>query len=172
MLLELSKLQNSPVGSFDEGGLVGVVRQVIVDKDEAKVIGFLVKLKGIMAPTRAVSFQDVIDIDQAGIVVRSAESLVEQDEIVRISEILKTNFNLIGLRALSKEKKYLGRVYDALIESTSGDVMRIYVKHLFNDYVFESSQIEEITNKEIKLKTEKRQRAKRQVEAIAEVETA
>ena len=172
MLIELSKLQNSPVGSFDEGGLIGTIRQVVIDKDDAKVIGFAIKLSGIFSPVRVASIQDVVDIDQAGVVLRSAESLVDKDEVVRISQILKLNFKLMGLKAFSKEGKYLGRVYDALVDSNTGDIMRIYVKHLFADYVFERSQIDEITLKMVKLRTEKRQRAKRQVESLAQAKVA
>jgi sporulation protein YlmC with PRC-barrel domain len=172
MLLELSKLQNLSVGSFDEGDLIGVVKKVIIDKEDANVIGFVVKRHGFFGAIKAASFQDVVDIDRAGIVLRSAEALVDQNEIVRIAQIISSKFNLIGLRAISKEKKYLGRVYDGLIDSTTGDITRLYVKHLLNEYVFERNQIDEITNTEVRLKTEKRQRAKKQAEMVTEAKIA
>ncbi len=168
MLLELSKIAGLSVGSFDEGALVGKIVKPVISYKEKKVLGFVVKPSGFLAQNKVISIEDVIDIDQSGLVVRSAESLIDLGEVVRMSEIIKSKFKLIGLGVESKEGKYLGNVYDALVDSSSGEIIRIYVRQFLSDYVFDHSQIEEITLKMVKLRTEKRQRAKKTIESFSQ----
>jgi len=172
MLLEFSILNQLPVGSFEEGGLIGKVAKTIFSKSEGRVLGFLVKLPGVFSGQKIASFEDVISIDQAGVVVRSSESLVDKNEIVRVNEILKSNFSLLGLKAVAKDKKNLGRVSDALIDTDSGELMRLYVKHFFSSLVFERSQIQEITLKNVVLKAEREEKAKKPIENLAQAEVA
>jgi uncharacterized protein YrrD len=172
MLIELSLLNKLPVGSFDEGGLVGKVAKVIISRENAKILGFLVKLPGFLGQTKVASFEDIVSIDQAGIVLRSSEMLVDKDEIVRIDKLLKDRFELIGLKAIAKNKTSLGIVQDALFDSDSGDLMRLYIKKFFKDYVFERSQIIEMTLKYVRLETERKEKAKKTIESLAQAEIA
>jgi len=172
MLIELSKLPDTPVGSFEEGGFVGKVQKPIINPEEGRLIGFLVKTGGFFGKDKIASIGDVIDIDRGGLVLRSSDCLVEKDEIVRISEIIKTNFKLINLKAVQKNSKFIGRVKDALIDSNTGDIMRLYVRRYFQEFVFERSQIVEITLKNVVLKTDKTQKVKKPVAELARAEIA
>lgn len=172
MLIELSVLNQLPVGSFDEGGLIGKVIRTIISREDGRVLGFVVKRSGLFGETKIASFDDIISIDRSGVVLRSSESLVEKDEIIRIGEILKERFNLIGLKAVDKNKNNLGRVSDALINTDTGDIMRIYVKKFIKDYVFEHSQIEEITLKNIVLRLERKEKSKQPIKGLVQAEVA
>jgi sporulation protein YlmC with PRC-barrel domain len=172
MLIELSILNQLPVGSFDEGGLIGKVLRTIISRKDGRVLGFVVKKMGFFGETKIASFEDIISIDQVGIVIRSSESLVDKEEIIRIGEILKEKFDLIGLKAVAKNKANLGRVADALVNTDTGDIMRVYVKKFFKDYVFEHSQIEEITLKNIVLHIERKEKAKKPIKGLAQAEVA
>lgn len=160
-----------PVGSFDEGHLIGKVAKVVIGYKEQQVLGFIVKPSGLFAKSKLASIEDVVDIDQAGLVIHSAENLVEPDEVVRIAQILNENFDLIGLSVISREGKSLGKVYNALVDTQTGSISRIYVRQFINDYVFDHTQIDEITLKMVKLRSEKRQRARKHLEALSEPKT-
>ncbi len=168
MLLELSKIRGVPVGVMDEQKAVGSVEMPVVLADDAKVIGFLIRLKGIMSRKKVVSFADVVDLDGKGLVVNSADNLLAIDEILRIKDILRQGFKLIGLPAKTKNKKYLGRITDAVIETTSGDIIRLYVKNLLDERIFERSMIHDIKPKEIILTFDDRKSAKKEVAADAQ----
>lgn len=168
MLLELSKIKNIPVGVMDEQKAVGSVEAPVIFADDAKVIGFLVRLKGIMSQKKVVSFADVVDLDGKGLVINSADNLLAIDEILRIKDILKQGFKLIGLPAKTKNKKYLGRITDSVIETTSGDIIRIYVKNLLDERIFERSMIHDIKPKEVILTFDDRKSAKKEVAADAQ----
>jgi uncharacterized protein YrrD len=160
MLIELTKLENVPVGAMDEGAAIGKVRRTLVSPEEEKLIGITVKTAGFFGKVLVVSIQDVVDIDRGGVVVRSRDALVTPDEIVRIKEIFKKKFSLIGLRVKDKSGKTLGRVSDAVVESETGAICRLYVKSLLNELVYEHSQIEKITWTEAVVKSEREARAK------------
>ena len=160
MLLEVSKIKNMPVGAMDEGALIGKVEKVIIQPEEGKIIGFLVMVPGFLAQPKVVSFQDVVSIDAQGLVINSGNNLLDKDEIVRIGELIKTKFSLTGLPAKTKNKKYLGRVRDVVIEANSGDVIRIYVKNLWDEKIFERSMIYKISPTEVILTFDPRKKVK------------
>lgn len=166
MLLELSKTKGIPVGVMDEQKAVGIVQAAVIFADEAKVIGFLVKPKGILTPKKVVSFQDVVGIDPKGLVINSADNLLPTDEVLRIKEILKSGFKLIGLPARTKNKKYLGRITDVVIETISGDIIRLYVRNLLDERIFERSMIHDIKPKEVILTFDNRKKVVKK-EAVA-----
>ena len=172
MLIELSKLQNLPVGALDEGALVGRVHRVVVNPEDTKIIGYLVWVGKILPKGLILSQQDVVDIDQSGIVTHNRENLLEKEEVVRINEIIKHKFNLIGLKARAKSGEYLGKITDAVADTGSGDILRIYVRKIYQELVFERSQIEKITWKEMILKCDPKERVEAKEPAGVRAEAA
>lgn len=154
MLIELKNLENMSVGSFEEQTMIGKVYEIIVSPEEAKLLGFLVKIGTFIPKFKIASMQDVVDIDQNGITVKSSEALVEKDEIIRISKILKHKFNLIDLPARNQKDQSLGRVSNALVETQSGDVLRLYLTNFLQNRVFERSQIVKMDETKVILKDE------------------
>ncbi|MDH4358370.1 MAG: hypothetical protein OEV37_00260 [Candidatus Berkelbacteria bacterium] len=172
MLIELSKLENMPVGALDEVAYVGKVRRAVVNPNEIKLIGLTVWVGTLFPRMYAVSLHDIVDIDKGGVVVNSRENLLGVGEVVRIAEIVKHRFSLIGLKARSRKGQGFGRVQDAVADTTTGEILRIYVKKLLGDSrVFERSQIEKITWRETVLKCEPEEKTKEKV-VVPEAELA
>ena len=152
MLIELNKLERLAVGVMDEGTAIGNVYRVVISPDELKVIGFTIRIGGIFPKIRAVSFFDVVDIDANGLTIHSRDNLADATEVVRLNELIRKKYSLISQPVRTKSGKKIGRVSDALIETTVGDVLRVYSKSLLSDYVFERSQIEKVTLREVIVK--------------------
>ena len=152
MLIELKSLENMPVGSFEEQVLLGRVNFSVINPDDMRLLGFVVQIRGLFPKYKIVSMKDVVDIDQNGVTIRSADSLVERGEIVRIGEILQHKFVLIGMTAKNLKDQGLGRVSDALIETQSGDILRVYINSLLNSRIFERSRIVKIDKNVLILK--------------------
>jgi len=173
MLIELTKLEGMDIGALDEGVKVGVVKSSIIDPEEVCLVGILVRIGTIIQSFKVASFQDVIDIDKTGVVIGSEADLLEKDDIVRIKKLLKFKYSLVGSRVrASGTKKSLGRVADAVIETTTGDVLRVYVSNLFKRRIFERSQIEKITLTEVIVKDIEPKAVKQKVlaaEKVAEI---
>ena len=152
MLIELTKLEKLQVGAMDEGTAVGTLKRVVVNPEDLKVIGFTVKIGAVFPKIKAVSFFDVVDIDINGLAINSRESLSDAKEIVRLNELMKKKYSIVGQPVRSKSGKKLGRVTDALVETTTGDILRIYTKYFISNYVFERSQIDKVTLREVIIK--------------------
>ncbi len=149
MLIELSELKGKQVGALDEGTLVGRVEKVIINPDDIQIIGLLIKVPGFLSRPKAVSFLDVVDIDASAVVIRSVSSLVDPNEIVRLDKLIKFKFEFVGLPVRNKQNKVIGHVNDAVVETAGGDILRIYVRNLFNDRVYERALIRKVTLKEV-----------------------
>jgi len=175
MLIELSKLEGMPVGALEEGALAGRVWKVLVAPDELKVVGLAVRtgrLSWLWPKILVVAFVDVVDIDKNGVAVKSRESLTEPDEIVRLKEILKYKFSLLGLPAVSKSGERLGRVTDALAETDTGALSRLYVRKFLDSRVFERAQVVKMNYKKVVLEVEGGRRVKARKEAPLSVKAA
>lgn len=172
MLIELSKFIGMSVGALDEGALIGRIRRVLLDPDQGKITGFLIKEKGLFTKPKVLSMIDVIDIERTVMVINSRESLVSRNEIVRIAKILEYKFNLIGLPARTREGQMLGRVTDVVVESQTGEIVRLYTHFLLQHRVFERSRIDEITWQEIFLITDNRKKIKAKVPVAKKAESA
>lgn len=169
MLLEIKKIMSLSVGALDVSAKVGDVEKIIVDPKEIKVIGFLIKIGTIFPKFKVVSFQDVIELDDSGIVIGSNEDLLEREEIVRIKDLLKYKFTILGLRVKEENGQKIGFIEDGLIDSQTGDLLRIYTRDLLNirKLVFERSRIIKMDLKEVVVKTEAKIKIKKE-----ELETA
>lgn len=140
MLIELSKIVNSPVGALDQGKKVGTVKRVIINPDEGKVIALAIQT-GLLREMKVASFIDVVEIDNNGVVISSPEQLLDLDDIIRVKELLRVRFDILGLKVVDQRGKFLGFVSDAVIDSQTGNLCRIYVGFLWRNYIFIKKQI-------------------------------
>lgn len=168
MLIEFSKLKGLSVGVMDEAKKVGEVSRVVFDHTQAKVIGLLVKAGGLMSREMVVSLADVVSIDVGGVVINSSDDILDKDEIVRVNTILKKNTKLVGLRVYDKENKFLGFVYDGVLETDTGNLMRLYVRYLWRRYIFSSKQIVELNEKRVVVNTDAKIKKTAKVVSVAE----
>lgn len=154
MLIEFSKLSGLPIGMLDEARKGGEVIRVVFDHQQMKVIGFLIKAGGLFSGDKVVSLMDVVSIDRGGVVIGSAEDILAKGEIVRVGKILKKNAKLIGLRVYGKDGKFLGFLNNGVIETQTGDLVRIYVGFLWRKFIFSKSQIVEFSEKKVVIDTD------------------
>lgn len=144
-----------PVGALEEAKMVGKVHRLAVDPAEQKLIGFTVKTGGYFSKVYSVSISDVIDIDKNGVVISSTEALVPSYEIVRMNDILAKKFSIIGLRVVTRSGEKVGKVENVVIDTNTGDILRVYTTTFARRRVFERSQIEEITFLEVIIRKNK-----------------
>lgn len=152
MLIELLTFSKMSVGALEESSMVGKVYRLAIDPLEQKLIGFSVKTGGYFSKIYIVSMMDVVDIDKNGVVINSKSSMLDRGEVVRIDDILEKKFSIIGLRIVDKKGAKIGRVQDAVVDTTTGDIVRIYSSSFASRRIFERSQIEEITFFEVVVK--------------------
>ena len=111
MLINGSKLIETPVLSLQAGGPVAWTRKAIIDPDNLKILGFLVHGPLVDGKDEHVlDIKSVREFSQYGMVIDSIEEIVSEDDVVKIAKILKLKFDLIGLKVETKKKSRLGKV--------------------------------------------------------------
>jgi hypothetical protein len=106
----LSKsLLNQPVMSLRSGSRIALAAQPIINPHNLKILGWWCKAP---AGQRLVLLvEDVRDITPSGLAVNDEEDLSRPEDLVRHSELLNTNFELIDKLVKTKRHK-LGKVSD------------------------------------------------------------
>jgi sporulation protein YlmC with PRC-barrel domain len=100
-------------------------------------------------------WQDVRDMNARGYIVNDHEVLVEPHELVRLKDVLETNFNVINkpVETISNEK--VGKVNDYAVETKSMYIQKIYVSQSIlksftgGNLSVDRNQIHEVTNTKI-----------------------
>ena len=129
MLVYTSKLLGAPVLSVQAGGRIATISEPIVDPDSLKIIAFRVT-----GPLIANSNADILDVNSIreysafGVVIDNIDDLVERDDVIKISNVLNLNFNLINLKVETKKGSKLGKVEDYTVTSEDFVVQQLIVR--------------------------------------------
>lgn len=118
------------MGSLEDKAKVGTVSDIVIDPDDGSVLGLIIKKNFFDISQYAVSWQDIRDIDKNGLVIGSKESILPIDEIVRIGNLQKEKFNIIGLPTVTSDNSNLGDVYDYEIDFKIGVLSKIFCRAL------------------------------------------
>lgn len=145
MFIEARKLIGLPVAAMDTQSKIGEIREILVDPENGRLLGFLVQTGGLLSAKKALSIVDIKDWDPNGLVTESVENLVEPKEIIRFKEVLDKKIFLLGMKAKLESGKGLGVVEDLLIDTDTECVAKYYLKDLLgNSRVLPSDKVVKI----------------------------
>lgn len=150
MIIDYSKLINLPIASLSERKKIGEIQDLIIDKQNLLVVGFLVRISNsIFAKSKVILEADILDIDQNGMTTKSEECLIESKENIKIQKILKAKDKLINLTAFTKNNQKIGKINNFSIENNSMQVVKFFVKNWENERIFDHTNVFKITKNAI-----------------------
>ena len=147
-------LLNKQVLSLQIGAPIGVVTEAIINPFNLKLEGWYAKDHYTKHNVILLS-QDVREIIQDGMVVNDHNSLSNPDELVRLQEIIKHKFILLGMNIITDQKRRLGKVSDYAINTDNFFVQKLHISQSIvksftgGALMIDRSQIIEITHKKI-----------------------
>jgi len=144
MFIEAKKLIGLPVAAMDTQSKVGKIRQVLIDPQNGRLLGFLVSTGELLATKKVLSVIDIKEWDPNGLVVSSIEDIIGKGEIIRIKEILKNKIFILGMKAVTESGKSLGEVEDILLDTDTESVVKYYLKDLMQSRVFPAEKVVKI----------------------------
>ncbi len=162
MLITASRLIGTNVLSIQSSGPIGQVSLPIVDPDKLKVIAFRLSGPLVSRTEDILDAQSVREYSNLGMVIDSSDELISSTDVIRISEILKLNFSLIGLKVETKKGSKLGKVIDFTVTDDNFSVQQLIVKRpLIKAFVdpeltIPCTEIVEITDYKIIVKDEEK----------------
>ncbi len=150
-------LQNKPILSLRTGTPVGQALGPVINPDNLKIEGWHAEDKFTRKRGVLLSL-DIRDILPQGFVVNDHEAISDVSELVRLKDILKLNFELIGMPVYTEHKKKLGKVSDFSFERDGFFIQKLYVAQSIiknfsgGSVIVDRSQIIEITRSRIVVK--------------------
>lgn len=155
-MLQLTQaLINRPVMSLRTGAQVATTLSAIINPNNLKIEGFHCQDSRDKKKQLVLLYQDIRDIVAQGIVVNDHDVLAEQEDLVRLKDVLALQFELIGKPVVTISKEKLGKVNDYAVESATMFVQKIYVSQSIIKSLatgglgIDREQIAEITNRKI-----------------------
>ena len=163
MLTYASRLIGTKILSVQAGSPIATIAEPIVDPDNLKIIAF--KLSGPLVAKSNANILDVKSIREYsnyGIVIDDIDELIAKDDVIKIRDVLKLNFNLNGLKVETKKGSKLGKVEDYTVTNDNFTVQQLVVKRpaiksFFDpELLISRKEIVEITDYKIIVKDEEK----------------
>lgn len=162
MLLNSNRLLNYPVLSLHLGGPIGVVKEVIINPNDLKIMALRVDgpQTGDGEHGDLLNVSNIREFSNLGIIIDSIDDLVSDGDVVKLDEVIKLNFDVIGLNVKTKKGNKLGKVFDYTFNPESMLITQFIVKRpllkafLDPELVIGRSEIKEINDYELIVKDE------------------
>lgn len=154
-MLQLSEsLLNKPIMSLRTGQPVATALEPIINPNNLKIEGFYCTDR-FSKEELVLLYQDIRDIIPQGFVVDDHDVLTSPNELVRLKDVMKLGFTLLGKPVVTISKQRVGKVSDFATEMETMYVQKLYVSQsMFKNFTggnlgVDRSQINEITDKKI-----------------------
>jgi uncharacterized protein YrrD len=154
MLKLFESTPGTPVMSLRSGGQVASVRGPIINPNNLFIEGWHVQDSRSGHELILMSI-DIREVLPQGFAIDDHEVLAERNELIRLEEILKMNFNVLGLKVTTQSGKSYGKIADFAYETGSMYIQKLYasqslVKNFSGGMLsIDRTQIIEVTNRRI-----------------------
>ncbi len=156
MYILANQITDLPVMSLQTGQPIAVIERPVINAANLEVKALLCKMK--RRKQGVILMRDVRQFANDCIIVDSFDEIEEAEEIVRLQEVMKRNFNPIDKLVVSESNHRLGRVEDYTINLKTFMVQKLYVHQslvksiLFNNLVIDRTQIIDVTDRQFTVK--------------------
>ena len=154
-MLQLStSLLNKPVLSLRTGQPIAQVSSTLINSNNLKIEGFYCTDR-FNAKSMILLYQDIREFIDKGYVVNDHDALSEPHDLIRLADIIKINFKLIGKPVVTISKEKVGKVSDYAVETQTMYIQKIYVSQsLLKNFSggslsVDRNNINEITDKKV-----------------------
>lgn len=160
MILLGSTLSNSPIVSIQTGAIIGSAHRALIDPAKLTIEAYEVKGPRITKHPTYIRVADIREISDIGAIVDSEDELIQAGDVIKIDDLEKLNFNIIGMQVTDERGKKLGKIVDYTLDISSFYVQQLTVKRplmkSLNDteLLIHRTQIIEINNKSIVVHSE------------------
>jgi sporulation protein YlmC with PRC-barrel domain len=154
-MLQLSaSLFNKPVLSLRTNTPVAQVSSALINPNNLKIEGFYCTDR-FNGKSMILLYQDIREFMSQGYAVNDHDVLSEPEDLVRLADIIKINFELIGKPVVTISKEKIGKVSDYAVEIETMYIQKIYVaQSILKNFTggslsVDRNQINEVTDKRI-----------------------
>ncbi len=157
MLKLRTTLVNTPILSLRTGGSVATSTGEIINPNNLKIEGLFCQDRFEKKQLILVALE-IREILANGIVVNDHEVLSEEEDLIRLKELIELRFELVGKAVYTESKQRIGKVVDYAFDDQSLYIQKLYVARSIlkslntGQLSVDRNEIIEITNKKIIVK--------------------
>ena len=133
MLVVGSNFIDFPILSIHLGGEVAYTKRAIIDPESLSIIAFELYGDVINDPEvgNILMIEDIREYSNEGFIVDSTDKFVEKDDVIRLRETMELNFNLLGLKVVTKDGRKIGKIEDYTVDSNNFSIFQLIVRRPF-----------------------------------------
>lgn len=160
MLIAGSRLIDAPVMGLQTGSELARTSKAIIDPRTLEIVAYELTGPLLDIHPSALRIADVREFSEIGLIVDSSDEFVSPIDIIKLNEIYKLDFVLVGMSVIDEKGHKLGKVDGYTIETGGFLIQQLSVKRpllqSFNDtqLLIHRTQITEINNTAIVVNSE------------------
>ncbi|HHV99532.1 MAG TPA: photosystem reaction center subunit H [Clostridiaceae bacterium] len=134
-LNKYSEVVGLPIICIDDGKLIGLIRNIIINLETRTVEAFIYEKSGLVNSRKVLFLKDVIRLGKDAVIIQNDNCTISWKEAGK-RLALKNENNLTGLRVFSRSGKEMGVVKDILFDPETGLIEGVELSDsLFNDLI-------------------------------------
>ena len=148
-----------PIASIQSGHRVATVRDLILDPRNMKVFALNVDSPNL-GSNLILHTEDIRDINHQGIVIDNNDQLMTfDDDLVRLKEVARIDFKLLGKSVYTENGKKLGKVSEFVVDTDTFLITKLHVDRSLikslgtSQLIIDRSQIVKVTDRRIIVKS-------------------
>src|SRR6266571_2338851 len=155
MLVLRDRLLGVPIVSLQTGMQLGTTSGIIVDPKHLNVVAFYCTGPHIDFNPAVLYVTDIREYGNLGMIVNSAENIMQPAELPRLQEVIGYHFQLEGKMAIEENGHKLGKVETYTVETSTFYISRLHLRpgvlqsFAITEILIDRSQIISIDNKHI-----------------------
>ena len=127
MIKEYQSIIGTPILHFEQGGLLALLKDIIIDPDTGRVEAFWVKPLTLPMGNAVLQSQDIVEWKK-NIYIKDDSVISDPADIIKVTEVLSKNTYVIGNRVQNQAGLYYGKVYNIDFNTKTFYLRQIHVQ--------------------------------------------
>lgn len=152
MIILASTFIDMPVMGLQTGSELARTTRAVIDPATLVVVAYELKGPLLDVTPKLLRINDVRELSDLGMIVDSSDEFVDPDDVIKLGEIFRLGFPLLGMTVFDKKRHKLGKIIDFTIETGGFVIQQLTVRRPFlrslndTELLIHRSQIIEINN--------------------------
>jgi uncharacterized protein YrrD len=127
MLLLGERLIGTPIMSLQVGVKIAETVAPVIDPKNLAIIAYEVDGPLLESRPSFIRIADIRELSDIGMIIDSSDELVGESDVIKIQDIRKLHFKLVGMRVIDTNGKKLGKIVDYTLDTDSFIIQQLSV---------------------------------------------
>ena len=138
MILSTNQLLDCPVMSLQTGKEVARASEILVNPDNFKIVGFVLKGDKLDLDPSILRIEDIRELSDIGFIVDSSDEFIGTEDVLKIKKIYDKNFELVGMNVVDDLNHKLGKIDETFFSTETFEIVQFSIMQPFFKRISES----------------------------------